>query len=99
LRYQYEALRIGDYRILFAGDGDNNVYVFARILDKQELIIALNVNSKPAKVAIDASKLRGKGTQILYGNCDISYGGSEGLFSLELPARSGVILKTVEQSS
>jgi cyclomaltodextrinase len=99
LRYQYEALRIGDYRVLFAGDGDNNVYVFARILDKQELIIALNVNSKPAKVAIDASQLQNKLTQILYGNCEIFYHESEAIFSLELAARSGVILKTVEQSS
>jgi cyclomaltodextrinase len=90
LRHQYAALSTGDYHSLFA---DNSVYVFSRTLNGEEIIIAINVDTRPAKLVINASQLQTKPSQILYGNGQVFWHSSEASFTLELSSRSGVILK------
>lgn len=88
MRHAYPALRIGDYRILYAA---GNVFVFARTLETQALIIAVNVGTEPDAVTLDASDghLR---------RCDrLGYGIGEANWhnhqlSLYLPARRGLVL-------
>ena len=55
LRHTYPALRIGSYQILFA-QGD--IFVFARVLDSEEIVVAVNVGNESAEVAFEAIGLR-----------------------------------------
>ncbi len=64
LRHQYAALRIGTYQILYA---DNLTYIFARILDDSEVIVAVNSDTKSATVIFPATKLKSQPDKLLYG--------------------------------
>ena len=64
LRHQYAALRTGTYEILYA---DNLTYIFARILDDSEVIVAVNSDTKPVTVIFPASKLKSQPDKLLYG--------------------------------
>lgn len=88
LRRQYPALRTGKYQSLFA---DNNVYVFARILDKQELIIAVNVGNSSTTVKVNNLNFSLAPTQVIYGEGKISWLDNH-RFQLILPPRSGCII-------
>lgn len=91
LRHNYAALRTGDYRVLYA---EGAVYVFTRSLETQELIVAVNVGTAPAKVNIDVSSLQGQPSQILYGNAEIEWNlsGDTKQLTFNMPSRSGSIL-------
>lgn len=87
LRHQYPALRTGEYKVL---SGDEVVYVFARILGTEEIIIAVNIDTKPAKTVIDGSQLKTMAKKILYGDGKIAWGEANQL-TINLPPRSGLI--------
>ena len=91
LRHQYPALRTGLYQVLFA---ERTVYVFARILDDQELIVAVNVGMDAKKISVDAANLKHHSDTILYGNGEILWKLSGEIHQVELtiPPRSGLII-------
>jgi glycosidase len=103
LRHAYQALRIGDYQFLYA---QGFVYVFARILGEEELIIAINAGHESTRVGVElngvrlpeesVSTLQTRPRVILYGSGEADWGDGErsDLLSLTLPARSGLILGT-----
>ncbi len=91
LRHTYPCLRTGDYRVLYA-QGEH--YVFARTLEAEEIIVAVNAGTASAKANIETSNLRTQPNKLLYGNAEIDWH-SEGKtkqLSLNLPPRTGCIL-------
>lgn len=91
LRHAYTALRTGAYQVLFAQAA---VYVFARILDAEELIIAVNTGTAPAKVSLEAANLKSQPSQQLYGTAEVEWTavGESSQLTLSLPSRTGCIL-------
>lgn len=89
LRHKYPALRTGKYRVLFA---EGLVYVFARQLGDEELIVAVNVGESAAKVSFQPEGLLSQPGQVLYGKAEVSWTEGSGFLSLQLEARSGCIL-------
>lgn len=89
LRHQYPALRTGDYRVLFA---EGLVYVFARLLENEELIVAVNVGEDIAAIGFQPEGLSSQPSRVLYGKADVSWTKASGFLSLELPGRSGCII-------
>ncbi len=88
LRHAHPALRAGDYKTLHA---EGTVYVFVRSLGDDELIIAVNVGTVPAKVTVEPSSLKSRPSKLLYGSADIQWSEDSHL-ELHLPERSGCVL-------
>ncbi|MDM9380419.1 glycoside hydrolase family 13 protein [Chlorogloeopsis sp. ULAP01] len=91
LRHAYPCLRIGDYQVLYA---QGELYIFARTLDTEVIVIAVNAGTGSAKANIDTTSLHTQPQKLLYGNADIEwYGEGENKhLSLNLPPRTGCIL-------
>ncbi len=100
LRHTYPALRIGKYQQLLAQE---DVYVFARIWEREEIIVAVNVATKFVEVKIEPSgfsqvqyPIYAFKTQpnILYGSGEVKWTDEPTASSLvlTLPPRSGLIL-------
>ena len=92
LRHKYPALRTGSYHVLFA---EGTVYVFARKLGDEELIVAINVGTAPADhVSFEVVGLQSQPNQQLYGTAEVSWSGEgeSNHLSLHLAPRSGCIL-------
>ncbi len=92
LRHTYPALRIGDYKILYA---QGELYIFARTLGAEELIIAVNAGTASASAHIDVTQLQTQPHQILYGTAEVQWNsvGVTPQLSIHLPPRTGCILK------
>ncbi|HYW18154.1 MAG TPA: alpha-amylase family glycosyl hydrolase, partial [Nodularia sp. (in: cyanobacteria)] len=91
LRHTYPALRTGDYQVLHA---QGQIYIFARTLGTEELIIAVNTGTSSATANADVVSLRTQPNKLLYGTAEVEWNG-EGeaqQLSLTVPARSGCIL-------
>ncbi len=86
LRQNYPALRIGNYQVLYA---KGTVYIFARILENEELIIAVNVGNESMTVNIDCHSLKSQPNQILFGKGEITWQGEN--ICLTIPPRRGFI--------
>lgn len=88
LRHACPALRTGDYRVIYA---QGTSYVFARCLDAEEIVVAVNVGTAPTSVPLDCSKtqLQSKPNKLLFGAGAIQGEGDK--LGLSLPARSGCI--------
>ncbi len=91
LRHKYPALRTGSYEILFA---EGTVYVFARILEAEEIIVAVNVGTAPAHVKFEVTALKSQPDKLLFGSGEISWmdDGESRKLELSIPERSGCIL-------
>jgi cyclomaltodextrinase len=91
LRHKYAALRTGAYHILFA---EGAVYVFARILGHEEIVVAVNVSTEPAQISFEPANLKSSHEKLLYGKGEFVWKGDGETRHLELmlPARSGLIL-------
>jgi glycosidase len=91
LRHAYPSLRTGDYKVLHA---EGTVYVFARILGTEELIVAVNIGTVPIEVKFEPEGLKSQPTQLLYGNASVNWAAQEesNQLILSLPPRSGCIL-------
>jgi cyclomaltodextrinase len=87
LRHQYSALRIGDYQVLYA---QVTLYVFARTLGDEELIIAVNVGTTDAKAEIDCSSLKNQTDKVLFGAAEVEW--NDKVVTLSIPPRAGCIL-------
>ncbi|MHC5612668.1 MAG: glycoside hydrolase family 13 protein [Nostoc sp.] len=91
LRQTYPALRTGDYQVLHA---QGQLYIFARTLGTEELIIAVNAGTSSATANVDIPSLRTQPNKQLYGTAEVEWNG-EGetqQLTLSVPARSGCIL-------
>jgi len=91
LRHAYPALRTGDYQVLFA---QSSVYVFARILGTEELIIAVNIGTEPVNISFGSTGLKSQPSQILYGSGSVTWSTQPepGYLTWDLPPRTGCIL-------
>jgi cyclomaltodextrinase / maltogenic alpha-amylase / neopullulanase len=70
LRHQYPALRTGSYQILYAQD---SIYCFARILDSQVVIIAINTDDDEVSASFSVPQLPDKTQSLVYGNGGLSW--------------------------
>ncbi|HEY9845207.1 MAG TPA: alpha-amylase family glycosyl hydrolase, partial [Candidatus Caenarcaniphilales bacterium] len=93
LRHTYPALRTGSYQLLFAAGG---VYVFARILGAEELIVAVNVGTEASTINFSPqeAQLKSQPSKLLYGSAQTQWSGEgkSSQLTLELPSRTGCIL-------
>ena len=91
LRHKYAALRTGSYQILFA---EGTVYVFARILGDEEIVIAVNVATEEINVSFKTANLKSPHDKLLFGKGEFVWKGEGETRHLELslPARSSLIL-------
>jgi len=86
LRHAHPALRTGNYKVLHA---EGTVYVFARTLGDDTLVIAVNAGTTSAKLTLNQSDLKPQ-SKLLYGSADIQW--VEQHLELHLPGRSGCVL-------
>ena len=86
LRHAHPALRTGDYKILHA---EGTVYVFARSLGDDNLIVAVNAGTNSAKITLNQSDLKPQ-SKLLYGAADFQWVDQQ--LELHLPERSGCVL-------
>jgi cyclomaltodextrinase len=95
LRHQYPALRTGEYRVLYAIE---SVYVFARILDEETVIVAVNVDTAPVVVRFPVTNLNSRPDRFLYGEGRITWKVEEDSSQIELSLlpRSGAIISNRE---
>ncbi|MGL5066161.1 MAG: alpha-amylase, partial [Microcoleus sp.] len=91
LRHEYTALRTGSYQILFA---EGTVYVFARILGDEEIVVAVNVATEKVDVSFEMTVLKSVTDKLLYGKGEFVWknAGETKELALNIPARSGLIL-------
>jgi cyclomaltodextrinase / maltogenic alpha-amylase / neopullulanase len=91
LRHAYPCLRTGDYKVLHA---QGALYVFARTLRDEKLMIAVNVGTGEAKAHIENINLQSQPNKLLFGNAEIEWHGEgeQKQLSLTLPPRQGCII-------
>ncbi|MBD2299250.1 glycoside hydrolase family 13 protein [Nostoc sp. FACHB-190] len=91
IRHAYPALRIGDYQVLYA---QGTLYVFARTLGTEELIIAVNTGTGSAVANIDIASLPTQPSKLLFGYAEYEWNnaGETKQLSLRVPPRTGCIL-------
>jgi glycosidase len=91
IRHAYSALRTGNYQVLFA---EGTVYVFARILGAEELIVAINIGTEPVNITFEVVGLQSQPSQMLYGSGEAAWSseGEASTLTLLLPPRTGCIL-------
>lgn len=86
LRHKYAALRIGKYQVLHAQE---TLYVFARILGTEELMIAVNVGNESVAANFDGSQLQNQLQTLIYSKGEIKWNAKN--INLNIPGRSGCI--------
>ncbi|MBD2493835.1 glycoside hydrolase family 13 protein [Nostoc sp. FACHB-280] len=91
IRHTYPALRTGDYQVLYA---QGTLYVFARTLGTEELIIAVNAGTASVKANIDITSLQTQPSKLLFGYAEFEWNnaGETKQLSLSVPPRQGCIL-------
>ena len=91
IRHAYPALRTGNYQVLFA---EGTIYVFARTLGAEELIVAVNVGTAPGNASFEVTNLQSQPSQMLYGSGEAVWSSEaeSSHLALNLPPRSGCIL-------
>ncbi len=90
LRHSYPCLRTGDYRVLYA---QGAVYIFARTLATEELIIAVNVGTAEALINLESVNLQSQPDKLLFGTVEVEWSKRvDNQLSLTLPPRSSCIL-------
>lgn len=92
LRHDHDALRIGDYQVLYA---QGMTYVFSRRLGDEALIIAINAGTQPCQITLAdlADTLPHAaigGDRLLYGAGDAQW--HQGDLTLTIPARTGLVV-------
>jgi glycosidase len=87
LRHKHPALRTGDYEVIFAR---GELYIFARTLDTDKLIIAVNAGTAMTTAKLDITRLQTQPNQVVYGAAEFEWRGEQ--FSLTVPGRTGCIL-------
>ncbi|ELS05107.1 glycosidase [Xenococcus sp. PCC 7305] len=90
LHHQYPALRTGKYQILYA---EAAVYVFARVLDAEVVMVAINVETSETTVNFALPDLPNQPEKPVYGGGSIAHQVNNGENSVELrlPPRNACI--------
>ncbi len=88
IRHNYPALRTGSYQVIYA---QGTLYIFARILDAEELIIAVNAGTAEVTATIKVEALTSQPSKVLYGTGEISWSDEEHSLTINVPSRSGSI--------
>ncbi|MEL6491722.1 MAG: glycoside hydrolase family 13 protein [Cyanobacteria bacterium J06621_3] len=86
LRSAHKALRIGKYQTLAA---EGNCYVFARMLEAEMVVVAVNVGETAVQVRL--ADIAVKNGEVLYGDGTVEWLGDRTAM-LEISARSGLVL-------
>jgi glycosidase len=89
LRHAYPCLRTGDYKVLYA---QGELYIFARVLGTEELIVAVNAGTASAKGNVDAASLSTQPNKLLYGAAEVEWSVEAKHLTLSVPPRTGCIL-------
>ncbi|BBD61259.1 alpha amylase catalytic region [Nostoc sp. HK-01] len=91
IRQAYQALRIGHYQVLYA---QGTLYVFARTLGTEELMIVVNTGTASAQANIDITSLQAQPSKLLFGYAEFEWNnaGETKQLSLTVPPRTGCIL-------
>jgi cyclomaltodextrinase / maltogenic alpha-amylase / neopullulanase len=91
LRHKYTALRLGDYKVLYAQGG---VYVFSRNWENETLIVAVNAGTELTQVKFEVANLNKSPRKLLFGSAQINEQNQQKSLQLllELSARSGCII-------
>ena len=92
LRHQYPALCTGSYEILYAQE---SVYVFARILDQEEIIVAVNTGTESATVNFPVTKLASQPNRVVLGSGRLAWQteAEKNHLEITLPPRNYLIVK------
>ena len=91
LRHAHPALCIGRYKVVLA---EGLIYIFARQLGAEEIIVAVNSGTTREKVTLNLSALASSPSQMLYGDREVAWsiGEDSSYLTLQLPPRSSCIL-------
>lgn len=91
LRHQYAALRTGIYKTLFA---DQSIYVLARILDDQEIIVAVNIGNELATATFPLTELKSQPQELVYGSGKLVWHNTleDQQLEITLPSKSSFIV-------
>jgi cyclomaltodextrinase len=89
IRHRYPALQTGSYQVLFA---EGLVYVFARILASEVVIVAVNSGTEAEKVIVSLKDLPAYPSHVIYGDPITHYLADSHQLELSIAARSGCIL-------
>ncbi|MGB3536165.1 MAG: glycoside hydrolase family 13 protein [Microcoleaceae cyanobacterium] len=89
IRHRYPALQTGHYQVLFA---EGLVYVFARILGSEVVIVAVNSGTEAEKVTVSLKGLPAYPSQVVYGDSTTHYLAENHELELSVAGRSGCIL-------
>ncbi|WP_036480040.1 glycoside hydrolase family 13 protein [Myxosarcina sp. GI1] len=91
LRHKYACLRTGTYKVLYANE---SIYAFARILDSEIVIVAINIDDNSATVRFPVSELASQPDSVIYGKGRMTWHSAEEMQELEitLPARNSVMV-------
>ncbi|NET55339.1 MAG: DUF3459 domain-containing protein [Symploca sp. SIO2E6] len=91
LRHAHPALRTGSYQVLLT---EGMVYIFARQLAAEKLIVAVNAGTTKEKVTLKVSGLASQPSKILYGNSEVAWSRTEdsSYLTLQLAPRSGCVI-------
>lgn len=92
IRHNYPALRTGSYKVIYA---QGTLYIFARILDAEELIIAVNAGTAEVTATIKVEALTSQPSKVLYGAGEISWSDEKHSLTINVPSRSGSIFSTI----
>jgi len=91
LRHKHACLRTGSYKTLYA---DEKVYIFARILDEEEVIVAVNIGKEQSVSEFIVTELQSQPNDVFYGSGRLAWHDTPDAKRLEvtLPARSSLIV-------
>ncbi len=92
IRHNYPALRTGSYKVIYA---QGTLYIFARILDAEELIIAVNAGTAEVTATLKVEALTSQPSKVLYGAGEISWSDEKHSLTINVPSRSGSIFSTI----
>ncbi|MCC0176827.1 alpha-amylase [Waterburya agarophytonicola K14] len=90
LRHKYPSLRTGSYHTLYA---DRNVYIFARVLDEEEIIVAVNIGQEQSLAEFVVTELQSQPSNVVYGSGRLEWHNTTNANKLEitLPAKSSLV--------
>jgi cyclomaltodextrinase len=86
LRHRYPALRTGLYLPL---EAQGMIYSFARQLNGEELVVAVNAGMEKAQLSLTGSRLQSRPSQCVFGTGAIAWDGDRATVSLD--GRSGAV--------
>lgn len=91
LRHQYASLRTGIYQNLYA---DQSVYVFARILEDQEIVVAVNTANEQANASFSVTELTSQPDNLVYGSGRLTWQDTAKTkqLNITIPGRSSMII-------